>query len=88
MATKKAARKKKVKMTAEEFAAKMVKLHPKLVRATKTVLKESGIPGAKLHSTQFFLSHADLDNPQCANCGDDEICVFDPLSGEWVCRPK
>ena len=66
----------------------MTKLRPKLLRAMKTVLKESGIPGAKLHSAQLFLAHAALEDPQCADCEANEICVFDPLDGGWVCRPR
>jgi hypothetical protein len=88
MATKKAPRKKTIKMTSEEFATKMTKLHPKLVRAVKGVVKKSGVPGAKLHSAQLFLAHANLQDPQCSKCKDNETCVFDPMRGEWVCRSK
>ena len=84
----KPANKPTTKMTSDEFAAKMTKLQPQMVRAAKGVLKEAGVPGAKLHSAQFFLSHANLDDPPCADCQDDEVCVFDPLSGTYVCRPR
>lgn len=87
MATKKAPR-RKATMSSQEFGAKMTKLQPKIMRAVRSVLKESGVPGAKLHSAQLFFSHANLDDPQCSNCKDNETCVFDPLSGVWVCKPK
>jgi hypothetical protein len=84
----KKAPKKKTKLTSQEFAAKMTNLHPKLVRAVKGILKESGVDGAKLHSAQFLFAYTNLSDPQCSNCKDNETCVFDPLSGHWVCRPK
>ena len=88
MATKKVSPKKVSKMTSDAFAARMTRLHPKLIRALKGVLRESGVPGAKLNSAQLFLAHAGLSDSPCAQCTEQEVCVFDPLSGQWVCRPK
>jgi hypothetical protein len=59
-----------------------------IAEAVHAVLNQHGLPAVSFHSMRLSVAAEDMSDSKCPQCAENEHCVFDTDSGEWVCAPK
>lgn len=76
------------KPTSKQIAQYITSKHDQITEAVHAVLNQQGLPAISLHSMRLSIAPKDMGDSACPECAENEHCVFDTDSGEWVCAPK
>jgi len=76
------------KPTSKQMAEYLRSKRDAIGEAVHGTVNQGGMPAVTLHSVRLAIAHQDLEDSPCGQCGENEQCVFDPDSGQWVCAPK